>query len=268
MSDAAEPVSTPSTVLITGASSGIGRELARVAVGHCGTAVLVARREERLRELAEELGHLRPGLRALVRPTDLARAEERRALVEGLAAEGVAVDWLVNNAGFGMAGRLDDLEADVLAAMVEVNVTALQDLCRRFLPGLLERGRGGILNVASTAAYQPIPWMATYAATKAFVLSFSEALWQEMRGTGVTVTCLCPGRTETEFFDGAEMHDTAFMKAPADDPAAVARAGWNGLLDGKRVVISGVHNRLGAHLTPFVPKRAVLKITETLFKKG
>lgn len=258
--------SAASTVLVTGASSGIGREIARQAVASCDTLVLVARRRERLEELAAELEELRPGVRAVVWPRDLAEDGVRAALPDEMAAEGIAVDWLVNNAGFGVAGRCDGISAERLQAMVEVNVVALHHLTRLFLPGMLERRRGGVLNVASTAAFQPLPWMATYGATKAFVLSFSEALWQELRGTGVHVTCLCPGRTATEFFDDAGMEEIAFTKVPPDDPAEVARAGWGGLLDGKRVVVPGVPNKANALFAPRMPKRLVLAVTGKLFR--
>lgn len=257
----------PSAALITGASSGIGREIARVVVESCDTLVLVARRRERLEELAEELADLRPGVRAVPWPCDLADAAARQALPQALGAEGLEIDWLVNNAGFGIAGRTDRLEIDRLQGMVEVNVAALQHLTRLFLPAMVERGRGGVLNVASTAAYQPIPWMATYGATKAFVLSFSEALWRELKETGVHVCCLCPGRTSTEFFDDAEMDGLSFEKMPAASPAAVARAGWQGLLDNQRVVIPGVQNKANAALVPFMPKGLVLALGEKLFRK-
>ena len=256
-----------STVLVTGASSGIGREIARVAVESCDTLVLVARRRERLEELAGELADLRPGVRALPWPADLTDAAVRRDLPQALEAEGVTVDWLVNNAGFGVAGRFDRIDAGRLEAMVELDVAALHHLCRLFVPGMVERGRGGLLNVASTAAFQPLPWMATYAASKAFVLALSEALWQELRGSGVTVTCLCPGRTGTEFFDDAEMEGTRFELVPTMDAATVARAGWQGLLDGKRRVVPGLQNRLNAGFAPRLPRRAVLAVAGKLFRR-
>jgi hypothetical protein len=132
---------------------------------------------------------------------------------------------------------------------------------------MVARGRGGVLNVASTAAHQPLPWMATYGAGKAFVLSLSEALWQELRGTGVTVTCLCPGRTRTEFFDEADMEGIPFMKVPPADPAAVARAGWQGLLDGRRVVVPGFQNQLNAAFAPRLPRRPILAVAGKLFRR-
>ncbi len=263
----AAPAAAAHTVLVTGASSGIGREIARVAVETCDTVVLVARRRERLEELAAELGDLRPGVRALPWPADLADAGRRRTLPGELEAAGVTVDWLVNNAGFGVAGPFHEIDADRLQAMVEVDVAALHHLCRLFLPGMVARRRGGVLNVASTAAHQPLPWMATYGAGKAFVLSLSEALWQELRGTGVTVTCLCPGRTRTEFFDEADMEGIPFMKVPPADPAAVARAGWQGMLDGKRVVVPGFQNQLNAAFAPRLPRRPILAVAGKLFRR-
>jgi len=266
--ESTSPAGSASTALITGASAGIGREIARVAVESCDTLVLVARRKERLEELAAELEALRPGVRAVSWAADLADEAARQALPQALQAEGLEIDWLVNNAGFGVAGRTDEIEVSRLQGMVEVNVLALQHLTRLFLPAMVERGRGGVLNVASTAAYQPLPWMATYAATKAFVLSFTEALWREMRGTGVHVSCLCPGQTDTEFFDDAGMDGASFEKMPSAHPAAVARAGWEGLLDDQRVVIPGAQNKVNAALVPLMPKGLVLRVGEKLFRTG
>ena len=254
------------TALVTGASSGIGRHIALEAAARCATLVLVARRRRRLDELAAEIAGRHPGVDLQVRPADLGEPAERERLLAALEADGVQVDWLVNAAGFGVAGRADETDAGRLAAMVELNVAALQHLTLALLPGMVRRRRGGVLNVASTAAYQPLPYMATYAATKSFVLSFSEALWQELRGTGVVVTCLCPGRTKTEFFDDANMDDVAFTKTPAASPAAVAAAGWRGLMAGRRVVVPGFANALGAWCVPLLPKRPVLWSAAKLFK--
>jgi hypothetical protein len=254
------------TALVTGASSGIGREIALRAAGDCATVVLVARREERLRELAREIESRHAGVEARVVVADLSDAAERHRLHADLESAGLHVDWLVNNAGFGLAGRADRLPTDQLQSMVELNVAALQHLALLFLPAMVERGRGGVLNVASTAAFQPMPYMATYGATKAFVLSFSEALWKELQGTGVTVTCLCPGRTATEFFDDARMDGLPFMSTPASSPATVARAGWRALTGGRRRVIVGLQNRLGAWMATLSPRRLVLAVTAKLFR--
>lgn len=252
--------------LVTGASSGIGREIALLAAPTSRAVVLVARRRERLEELAGEITDLSGDTEAVVLPTDLTDREARRGMAEELAQRDLAVDHLVNNAGFGVAGRFDQIEPGRERAMVELDIVALHDLCVLFLPGMVERGYGRVLNVASTAAFQPLPHMATYAATKAFVLSFSEALWSEYKNRGVTVTCLCPGKTETEFFDDANMDSSAFAKAPGAAVAPVARAGWEGMMAGKRTVIPGVQNKLGAALTPLLPRGVVLSVARGLFK--
>ncbi len=254
--------------LVTGASSGIGRELALLAAPDNRAVVLVARREGRLRELAERVREAPGAPEAVVMPADLAEEAGREGLLAELAeleGRGLAVDHLVNNAGLGLDGRFHENDAARERATVAVNAVALHRLCRALLPGMAERGYGRVLNVASTAAYQPLPYMATYAATKAFVLSLSEALWWEYRGTGVTVTCLAPGKTATEFFDEADMDDIAFAR-PTSSPERVAQAGYRGMRAGKRVVIPGLQNKLTAVSAPRFPRRLVLAIGASLFK--
>lgn len=250
--------------LVTGASSGLGREFARLAAADGGTVVLVARREGRLEELARELEGA--GREALVRPCDLTDDDQVDALLEGLAVDGVAVDHLVNNAGFGVTGRFDRIDAATERAMVELDVAAVHRLLVALLPGMVERGYGRVLNVASTAGFQPLPRMATYAAAKTFVQHHSEALWQELRGSGVSVTCLCPGKTATEFFDHAGMEGTAFEKMPMADAAAVARAGYRGMMAGKRLVVPGFQNKLN-RLVSLVPRGLVLSVAGALFRR-
>lgn len=249
--------------LVTGASAGIGRELARRAADDSRAVVLVARRRERLDALAEEIGDR---TEPLVLPADLSREDERRALAEELARRDLPVDHLINNAGFGVDGPFHSNDPGTERGIVAVDVAALHDLLVRFVPGMVRRGYGRVLNVASTAAYQPLPWMATYGASKAFVLSLSEALWHETRGTGVTVTCLAPGKTATEFFDDANMDEIAFAKMPGASPRRVAEAGYRAMLAGKRTVIPGVQNRLTALLAPRLPRRLVLALSAALFK--
>ena len=186
------------------------------------------------------------GVSAEVVSADLADRGAAAGLAEGLA--GRRVDVLVNNAGFGAIGRFDEVELARQLEMIQVNVTSLVDLTHRLLPGMISRGAGGVLNVASTASFQAGPWMAVYYATKAFVLSFSEALAVELRRTGVRVTALCPGPTHSEFRQRAKMEKSPLFKSsaiPVMTASAVARAGYRGLLRGKRVVIPGVVNRLG-----------------------
>ena len=250
--------------LVTGASSGIGRELARLAAPDSRAVVLVARRRERLEELAEELAGA--GTEAVVLPADLAAAEERRGLAEELARRDLPVDHLMNNAGFGMTGHLHENDPETERSMVQLDVAALHDLLLRFVPGMVERGYGRVLNVASTAGYQPLPWMATYGAAKAFVLSLSQALWREYQGTGVTVTCLAPGKTETEFIDVAQVERTAFGAVPGSTPREVAEAAYRGMMKGKRTVIPGLHNRLGAVVARMSPRRPLLAVGAKLFE--
>jgi len=184
------------TVLITGASSGIGRELARLYASDGARLILVARSEDKLRQLADELA-AKYGAEAQVLPADLSRPASPREIAGALAQRHIDVDILVNDAGFGARGSVAGLGVDRQLDMVEVNVAALTQLTALLLPGMLERGHGAILNVASTAAFQPDPNQAVYGATKAYVLSFTEALAEEVRGSGVRVSCLAPGPTET-----------------------------------------------------------------------
>ncbi|MCI4675889.1 SDR family NAD(P)-dependent oxidoreductase [Candidatus Mycolicibacterium alkanivorans] len=186
--------------LVTGASSGIGAVFARELARRGADLVLVARSADKLAALADELS-ASFGVAADVAVADLAAPSAADGLAADLRSRDLQIDILVNNAGFGLFAQLDQADAAVLADMIRVNVAALVDLTRLYLPGMLDRDRGAVINVASTAAFQPVPYMAVYGATKAFVLSFTEALWAETRGTGVRVTAICPGSTETSFFD-------------------------------------------------------------------
>lgn len=243
----------PGTTLVTGASSGIGRELARLAAKDRRDVVLVARRRERLEALADELTN-RYGVAAEILSADLslpdsparvfAQAQERRGPIE----------VLVNDAGLGAHGLFWKTPLEKELDTIRVNVLALTHLTKLVVPGMIERGRGIVLNMASTAAFQPGPLMAVYYATKAYVLSFTEALAEELDGTGVTATALCPGPTPTEFQEKTGMGDVPMFRGPlVVDAATVARAGWEGAKKGKRVVIPGAANRilaLGARLSP------------------
>jgi short-subunit dehydrogenase len=243
----------PEVVLVTGASSGIGEALAHRFAASGSTLVLVARREDRLRALAAELAE-RHGTRTHVRPADLTDASARADLVEGLAADGIDVDVLVNNAGFGQRADFADLSWERQHAMIELNVTALAHLMRAFLPSMLDRGRGGVLNVASTAAFQAGPHMSVYYATKAFVLALSEGVAEEVRGRGVAVSCLCPGPTLTEFAGEADMEGVAAFKYGAMLVEPVARAGYEGFRKGEAVVVPGLANKLGAVGAQLMPR--------------
>ena len=240
-------------VLITGASSGIGAALARRfhAGGH--ELVLTARRGDRLAALAAELGG------AAVVVADLADPGAPERL---LAAAG-RVDVLVNNAGFGAGGWFAELDLAAQLRMLQVNVTALTELTHRALGPMRRRGAGRVLNVASTVAFQPCPGMAVYAASKAYVMAFSEALWSELEGSGVTVTCLCPGATETEFAAVAGMGGARpFRHAmPAE---AVARAGYDAAMAGRRLVVAGAANRAMTLAAGLAPRGLVLRVARRL----
>src|SRR5712691_2293882 len=241
------------TVLITGASSGIGRELARLYASDGAGLVLIARSEDKLRQLADELcaNH---GAGAQVVPADLSRPASPREIVEALTQRHIDVDILVNNAGFAARGSVAEIGVERQLEMIEVNVAALTQLTALLLPGMLERRRGAILNVASTAAFQPGPNWAAYCATKAYVLSFTEALAEEVRGSGVRVSCLAPGATDTKFAAQAGMAGTRLFRRGGMDAARVARAGHNGLQRGKPLVIPGIANRMLAFSVRLSPR--------------
>ena len=247
------------TTLITGASSGIGREIARLAAPDSKTVVLTARRRGNLEALAAELGEAHPELDILTLPCDLAEREARDGLLADLESRGLVVDHLVNNAGFGDAGWFVDQDAERHQRMVDLNVTGLVHLTSALYRGMIERGYGRVMQVASTASFQPVPRLALYSATKAFVRSFSEALWREGRRHGVGVTCLCPGVTATEFHEVGRGFRGAGRAMSA---AAVARIGYRAMLEGRRVVVTGLLNRLQTTIVGFVPKRLVLRAAE------
>ena len=255
---------TDETVLITGASSGIGLELARRFAADGAALVLVARSEEKLGNIVREL-RARYGVAARVLAYDLSDPAARPALFEALRADGTAVDVLVNNAGFGARGSVAALGVERQLGMVQLNVAALTHLTRLFLPGMIERGQGGVLNVASTAAFQPGPQMAVYYATKAFVLSFTEGVAEEVRPAGVRVCCLAPGPTDTGFRKEAGLEGSRlFTLAAVMTPEAVARAGYEGFRKGRVLVVPGAQNKLGAFLVRFVPRALARKVAQFL----
>jgi len=252
-------MATGRTALITGASSGIGLDLASVFAADHWDVVLVARSEAKLRETSEGLAR-RHGVEARALRADLSDPGAPRAIAAWLRDRGVRVEALVNNAGFGVYGPFANTDLEAELNMIQVNVAALVHLTKLLLGGMLESGRGRILNVASTAAFQPGPLMAVYYASKSFVLSFSEALACELEGRGVAVTALCPGPTQTGFQTGADMQASRLVRGRLMmDSMSVARAGYDGLMRGETLVIPGVTNRLMAGVVRFVPRRTVTR---------
>jgi short-subunit dehydrogenase len=249
--------------LITGASSGIGRELARLCARDQWPLVLVARHREELRRVAGEVEQAH-GVTAKVLPADLSDPAAPQAIFDELARAGTEVEALVNNAGFATRGPFVETDLEEELRELQVDVVALTHLTKLFLRPMVARGSGKILNVSSTAAFQPGPLMAVYYASKAYVLWFSEALWDELRGTGVTVTCLCPGPTRTGFAARAGAERTPMFAGGAGDPAAVAEAGYRGLLAGRRVVVPGLMNQVGGWVAQAFPRRWVIAVTRKL----
>jgi short-subunit dehydrogenase len=252
------------TAVVTGASSGIGLELARLLARDGYDLVLVARSVEKLDAIGAELAG-RHGIRSRTVGVDLASPDAPGAVAETLKQAAVQVDVLVNNAGYGLVGPFAQTDLTTELRMIQVNVTALTHLTKLLLPGMLARRRGRILNVASTAGFVPGPFMAVYYATKAYVISFSEALTEELRGTGVTATVLCPGATRTEFQAVAGMHDARLFRGPwVMDAATVARLGYDGLMQGKAIVITGLFNRLLPQLARLSPRWALTRVARLL----
>lgn len=250
--------------LVTGASTGIGYELCRLLAKDGYQLFLVARNAEKLREVAGEMQQA-GSPSAVAVAEDLSRPEAPARIFEALG--GVVPDVLINNAGFGLLGRFDQSELTTELDMIQVNVTSLVELTHRVLPGMLQRGSGRILNIASTAAFQPGPLMAIYFATKSFVLHFSEAVGYEVRGTGVTVTVLCPGATDTEFQGRAKMTETKLFKSGSVmTAAAVAKIGYAAMGKGKILSIAGFSNRLLLQGLRLAPRSIVRKMVYRLQK--
>jgi short-subunit dehydrogenase len=254
------------TVLVTGASSGIGLELAKVFAENGSNLVLTARREERLNEVAEQL-RSQHNVEVQVLPADLSDPASPSAILDGVNRRGLTIDVVVNNAGFGLNGPFHLLPIQRQMDVVQVNLVALTHLARLFLPGMVERGRGGILNVASTAAFQPGPNMAVYFATKAYVLSLTEALAEELRGTGVTASCLAPGPTATEFESQAKMEGVLLFKLGSMTASNVAKAGYRGFRRGKVIVVPRITNRLATFAVRFAPRSLVRKVAKGLVSR-
>jgi short-subunit dehydrogenase len=243
--------------LITGASSGIGREIAHLCAAAGYPVVLLARNEAALHDLASQLG---PQARVL--EADLSDPAAPAAIFDQL--RGVDVELLINNAGFGLRGPFAETGWDAESRLIQVNVVALAYLTKLLLPGMLQRRSGRILNVASTAAFVPGPFMAAYYASKAFVRSFSESLAEEVAGSGVTVTVLCPGPTETAFADRAGIGTSPLFRGSVMSARDVARIGFDAMMSGKREVIAGGRNRAMMFFTRFAPRSVMAKVTGRL----
>lgn len=244
--------------LITGASAGLGAEFARQCAARGDEIVLVARRRDRLDALARAIGP-----QAHVIEADLGEPEAPARVVAETMRRGLWVRTLINNAGFGLTGRFEEIPLDRQLEMVDLNVRALTELSYAAIADMRARGAGALLNVASTAAFQAGPHMAVYYASKAYVLSLTEALHQELKGSGIAVTALCPGPTATEFFDVAGAPDGRLAKM-ATDPVAVVRAGLDGLAKNKAIIVPGLMNKVGSQSSRLLPRAAMRRIIARL----
>ena len=245
------------TALITGATSGLGYEFVQLLAKDQYNLIIVARNEKKLNNIKAEFSHL--NVTSIAK--DLSKANAIPELVEEIKEKQLQVDVLINNAGFGLLGKFDELSVEKQLEMIQLNISALTELTHAFLPKMIQRNTGKIMNVASTAAFQPGPLMAVYYATKAYVLSFSEALVEELNGTNVTVTTLCPGATKTNFGAVASVEKTK-MFSNAMEASKVAEQGYLGMQQGKRVIITGNTNKIGATLAKFLPRSTGAKIAK------
>lgn len=251
------------TALITGASAGIGRDLAQCFARDGHNLFLIARSAANLQKVAGDLSSTF-GVRAESMSQDLSEPDASRKIEDELSRRQIAVQFLVNNAGFGAYGAFSEVEMDSQVAMVQVNALALMELTRLVLPSMLARKSGRILNVGSAAGFQPGPYMAIYYATKAFVLSFSEALDSELAGTGVSCTVLCPGPVETEFQKRAGLENSRLFKSNVMKSNDVARIGYEAMLRGRRLVVPGWKSRAMIFAERFVPRNLVTATTRRL----
>lgn len=253
--------------LITGASSGIGFELAKIFAGEGFNLVLVARREERLMNLKQEL-ETAHSVSVHVFAADLSKADAPDTLFQFCENQDLQIEVLINNAGIGDYGFFSKADWDKTSTMIDLNVKSLTHLTHLFTPGMIERGSGKIMNVASTAAFQPGPLMSVYYATKHYVLAFSEALANEVAEHDITVTALCPGPTQSEFQETANMEKSKLMdRFPMPSSAEVAQYGFNALMHGKRVAIYGAANKIMAIIIRFFPRRWVTAVVRKIQEK-
>jgi uncharacterized protein len=253
--------------LITGASSGIGRELAKVHASKGGDLVIVARREERLNELKDEL-ESNHGCHVAVLVKDLSVPESRKEIFDYTESKGIEVDYLINNAGFGALGPYHEQDWQRYQNMIEVNITALSELTWLYLKPMTKRNSGKIMNVSSVAGFTPGPRHAVYFATKAYVTSLSEALAEELRNTDISVTALCPGFTDTEFAEAGNAQAARGMKFTTT-PDKVAEYGYRAMIKGKTVAVEGIINKfLVAVGIRTMPRKLITKVSRFLMEKG
>jgi short-subunit dehydrogenase len=252
---------SPETVLVTGASSGIGWELAKCFAADGCRLILVARNQDALEKLAGEL-RLENKIEVVVFPADLSLPETPNRIFQELSSRKIAVDVLVNNAGFGLMGPFVKLPLTRQLEIIQVNITALTALTGLLLPGIIERQRGGILNVGSVAGFVPGPNMAVYYATKAFVLSFTEALAEELSGSGLAISVLCPGPTESNFGNVARGGRQRKIKTRKMTSLAVAKIGHRAFRQGKNIIVTGLQNKIAAQLPRIMPRAAVRRIVK------
>ena len=253
------------TALITGASSGIGLELARLFAADGHDLVIVARREELLHKVADELSS-NFGIKVTVIPKDLTLKDSPKEIYDQITKAGIEIAILVNNAGFGAVGEFNELGYDRQMDMINLNVNSLVSLTRLFLPDMIERNHGGILNVGSLAGFQPGPYASVYYATKAFVLSFTEGLTEELKGKNIKVSCLAPGPTDTEFGEVSDLDKSNLFKFGTMGAKEVARKGYRGFNNDQTVVIPGFGNALLPFIVRLTPRFLVRKITGSLNK--
>jgi short-subunit dehydrogenase len=258
--------SSRKVALVTGPSSGIGRELAKIFAENGFDVILVSRDETKLRDLADELrSSFRTSVKVIVK--DLVSPGAAAEVFREVQASSLSVEVLVNNAGLGAYGFFADGDPSAQQEMMQLNMVALTQLTRLFLPGMIARGAGKILNLASTAAFQPGPLMAIYYATKGYVLLLSEALANELAGTGVTVSTLCPGPTTTGFQKRAQMEESRLVRGPMMDAGSVAHIGYSGLMRNKSIIIPGLVNKIGVFSVRLMPRRLVTGIVRRVMGK-
>lgn len=254
------------TALITGASTGLGADFAKILAGQRINLILVSRNKERLQELSHKLTKAH-NVTCHVIATDLAEPGSAKKLIEEVNSRKLQVDILINNAGYGLWGPFAESDFSEMSGMIQLNVNTLTELSRLVLPNMIANKSGRILNVASTAAFQPGPWMGVYYATKAYVLSFGEALAEELKGSGVSVTTLCPGPTKTEFFDRAKVGNVRLRKFLFADSMACAKNGIDAMFQGRAVVVDGVMNWV-VTLTARILPRATMRRVAGLINAG